>query len=223
MFSKFFNLKKHIKGNDNLINIAKTSNLKIKIKIKGNNNKIVISKLGDCWKNSLLNINITANNSSITIDEGFMLRQNLILNIVQVHMQFGAINNSHIQIGASSSVVSGEFSIQNSNVSISVGKECMLSRNVLLYASDGHPIYDLDTNKIINKTKGISIGNNCWIAQNTTILKNVKIFDNCIIGANSTVTKSCHDNNSILAGNPARIVKTNIRWQRGSKEFTDNI
>lgn len=55
----------------------------------------------------------------------------------------------------------------------------------------------------------VVIGKNCWIGQNARIQKGVVLGDNCIVAANSVVTKSAPAN-CILAGNPARIVKTDI-------------
>ena len=50
------------------------------------------------------------------------------------------------------------------------------------------------------------IGNNVWIGDKVTILPNVTVGDNAIIAANSVVT---HDVplNTVVAGNPAKIVK----------------
>lgn len=55
----------------------------------------------------------------------------------------------------------------------------------------------------------VHIGKNCWIGQNVRIQKGVTIGDNSIIAANSIVTKSVPAN-CIAAGNPAKIVKTDI-------------
>lgn len=57
------------------------------------------------------------------------------------------------------------------------------------------------------KLKPVSIGDNCWIGENVSILKGVAIGNSCVVGANSVVTKSFPDN-VVLAGNPARIIKT---------------
>lgn len=55
----------------------------------------------------------------------------------------------------------------------------------------------------------IIIGENVWIGSNVRICKGVHIGDNAIIAACSVVTKDVPAN-SIAAGNPAKIVKTNI-------------
>ncbi len=55
----------------------------------------------------------------------------------------------------------------------------------------------------------IIIGENCWIGANVRICKGVTIGDNSIVAACSVVTKDVPAN-SIVAGNPAKVVKTGI-------------
>lgn len=55
----------------------------------------------------------------------------------------------------------------------------------------------------------IIIGENCWIGSNVRICKGVTIGDNSIVAACSVVTKDVPAN-CIVAGNPAKIVKTSI-------------
>ncbi len=55
----------------------------------------------------------------------------------------------------------------------------------------------------------VKIGNNVWIGDKATILSGVTIGDGAVIAANSVVTKdvpAC----CVCAGNPAKIIKTNI-------------
>ena len=54
------------------------------------------------------------------------------------------------------------------------------------------------------------IGKKCFIAVGATILPGVKIGDEVIVGAGSVVTKSI-PSNVIVAGNPARIIRENIK------------
>ena len=54
------------------------------------------------------------------------------------------------------------------------------------------------------------IGKKCFIGMNSIILPGVKIGDQCIVGAGSIVTKNVPDN-TIVAGNPAQIIKQGIK------------
>lgn len=61
---------------------------------------------------------------------------------------------------------------------------------------------------VIGKNKGRFpvIGNNVYIAANSTVIGNITIGDNVIIGANSFVNQNL-ENNAIYGGNPARLLK----------------
>ncbi len=54
------------------------------------------------------------------------------------------------------------------------------------------------------------IGKNCFIGIGAIILPGVKIGDEVIIGAAAVVTKDI-PSNSVAVGNPARVIKTNIK------------
>jgi acetyltransferase-like isoleucine patch superfamily enzyme len=53
----------------------------------------------------------------------------------------------------------------------------------------------------------IKIEKNVWVGEGVVILPNVTIGQNTIIGANSVVTKDI-PKNSVVGGNPARIIRT---------------
>jgi len=54
------------------------------------------------------------------------------------------------------------------------------------------------------------IGSRCFIAVNSTILPGVIIGDEVIVGAGAVVTKNV-PSNCIVAGNPAVIIRKNIK------------
>ena len=54
------------------------------------------------------------------------------------------------------------------------------------------------------------IGENCFIGGRALIMPGIEIGDGCIVGAGSVVTKSV-PSGSLVAGNPARILKSNIK------------
>ncbi|KAF3909560.1 hypothetical protein AA313_de0205241 [Arthrobotrys entomopaga] len=58
----------------------------------------------------------------------------------------------------------------------------------------------------IEYARGVTIGDDCWIGGNTTIMPGVNIGKGCTIGAGSIVTKDIPDW-SVAIGSPARVVK----------------
>lgn len=53
----------------------------------------------------------------------------------------------------------------------------------------------------------IIIGDNVWIGANAIILPSVRIADGCVVGAGAVVTKSIIEPNTVVVGNPAKIIK----------------
>jgi len=64
-----------------------------------------------------------------------------------------------------------------------------------------------------DRTRGLylhtRVGENCFIGGRSLILPGVEIGNNCIVAAGAVVTKSVPDN-SIVAGNPAKIIREGI-------------
>ena len=98
--------------------------------------------------------------------------------------------------------------------SIIIGDGCMLSHNIAFRTTDSHTIIDVN-GKRINPAKDIIIGKHVWIGVDCMFLKGSTIPDNCIVGAKSLVSASLDvRENSLIAGNPARMIKENINWCR---------
>jgi len=55
--------------------------------------------------------------------------------------------------------------------------------------------------------KGIRVGSGCWIGAKVTLCDGVNIGDRCVVAAGSVVTQS-FPSNSVIAGVPARLVKS---------------
>ena len=69
-----------------------------------------------------------------------------------------------------------------------------------------HPKDHLERREHLVKGEPITIGDDCWIGANVTIVPGVTIGDRCIIGAGSVVTKDVPDD-SVYAGNPAHPIR----------------
>lgn len=68
----------------------------------------------------------------------------------------------------------------------------------------------------------IEIMNNVFIGSNSIIFPNVKIGNNVIIGAGSIVTKDIPDN-SVVAGNPARVIESFDEYLKKRKEENEKL
>lgn len=55
-------------------------------------------------------------------------------------------------------------------------------------------------------SKPVTIGNNCWLGGNVTVLPGVTIGEGCVIGAGSVVSRSIPAG-SLAFGNPCRVVR----------------
>ena len=59
-----------------------------------------------------------------------------------------------------------------------------------------------------------------WIGARTMVLKGAQIPSNSIVGACALVNKEFTEENTVLAGIPAKIIKRNVNWdRRGPHEF----
>lgn len=79
--------------------------------------------------------------------------------------------------------------------------------------------HDASTKNGLGYTKigKINIGNNVFVGAYSVILPNTKIGNNVVIGANSIVTKDIEEN-SVVAGNPAKFICTYDEYINKNKE-----
>lgn len=97
---------------------------------------------------------------------------------------------------------------------IEIGNRTIISTNVTFVTHD-------NSAKMIFGSRGdlygrITIGDNCFIGENSTILYGVDLADNIIVAAGSVVTKSFNESNIIIGGNPARIISS---WKKYEEKY----
>lgn len=133
-------------------------------------------------------------------------------------------SNGMITIGVHTYIGGGTFICRSS---IEIGDNVTIAWGGTFYDHDSHSLdymkrrKDIDDelsdirnglNFITNKdwsdvnTKPIKICNDAWIGMNVIILKGVTVGEGAIVGAGSVVTKDVPAW-SVVAGNPARVVK----------------
>ena len=158
------------------------------------------------------------NDNEIIIDD-ISINSKLKIRIGQNHKNFGEVNFSNFRIGKNTGIEAMSYYTYNSNSYCTIGERYMLSNEITFYNTDAHPVMDKDSLKVINKVKGISVGEHCWIGQKASILKNTTIPDNCIIGYGAVVSGTLKEKNAAYAGNPAKCIKTSITWDPNGREY----
>jgi len=128
-----------------------------------------------------------------------------------------AADDGGISIGEKTTITEAKMTLTESNMSITIGRDCLLAWGIDLRCGDGHPIIDRSTGIVINPAKPITIADHVWIAAHVQVLKGVGIGENSVIGAHSVVTNNIPAH-CIAAGVPARVVRENITWSRNALE-----
>lgn len=166
----------------------------------------------------------------------FFLFQNLLFNVFLVKQEFrfmGLKNyilyslfqrvfriNSQVPWPVHwSSVVSGHKNIQyksevtplgySPNSYIQATNGIIIGSNIihavgLTIITSNHEMNDFTKH---TKNKPVIIGDNCWLGANVTILPEVELGNHVIVAAGSVVTKSFLEDNIIIGGIPAKVLK----------------
>lgn len=195
-------IKKKIIGKNNKLNINKAILINVTISIRGNNNKIIIED--GCV---LINVEF----SIMGNDHIILIKKNSIFS--RGSSIWFEDNNGYLEIGEKTLIENVHFAITEPYSRIIVGEGCMFAYNIDIRTGDSHSIIDNLTKKRINYAKNILIGNHVWLSAHCKILKGVVIANNSVIATAAVVTKTVNEENSISAGNPAKVVKKNINWR----------
>jgi acetyltransferase-like isoleucine patch superfamily enzyme len=103
---------------------------------------------------------------------------------------------------------------------ITIGDVTLIGHGVHVFDNDTHPtdpqareahfraiLASSDESRIVIEAKPIRIGRACWLGFNSCVMKGVTIGDGAIVAAHAVVVSDVPPG-SVVAGNPAQIVKT---------------
>lgn len=97
--------------------------------------------------------------------------------------------------------------------SITLGTNAMVSSQVHIRSGDSHSILDASTGERINPARSVEIADRVWFGARSMALKGARIGPDSIVAAGAVVTGSFGPG-CILAGAPAKSVRSGVRWKR---------
>lgn len=184
----------------------------LKIEINGNNNTVKL-ELPIKAENSFIQIGNDITNDDVYIK----ISQSMLFREVYIRCFWG--KGQFCKIGKNTTICSANI-ILDSLASCIIGEDCMFSNSIRIWGDDGHSILDANTGEILNEPKGaVTIGNHVWVGEAVRITKNARIHDNSIIGGGAVAYKDYEESNVVIAGNPGKIVRRNITWDRRNTYF----
>lgn len=205
------NVRVVINGSDNRIVIERACLNNVVIEINGNGNEYHFVE--DCCVCNF-RIQSRANNGPDRTADRTRLLIGRAVQISEGSATFGA-DETCIEIHHATTIVKANFFAVERATKIIVGERCLFSWDIDLRTSDWHSVFDLETGVRINEPRSVVLGSHVWVGSDVRILKGVTIGDGSIIGVGSIVTKEVPPN-CAAAGNPARIIRRNVRWNHDS-------
>jgi acetyltransferase-like isoleucine patch superfamily enzyme len=121
--------------------------------------------------------------------------------------------DSTVVIGRNVSAVGSVLFSAAEGTTITVGEDVMFASNNEVRADDAHPIFDVRTGQRVNPSRSVSIGSHVWLGRGAAVLAGARIGDGSVIGFGSVVTRKI-PNNCVAAGVPAKVVRTDVAWER---------
>lgn len=109
----------------------------------------------------------------------------------------------HMQIGEGSTISLSAKLDKTNPRGIHIGQYSTITLGAVVVAHD----------YVNSRHRDVWIGDYCFIGANSIVLPGVRIGDNCIVAAGSIVARDVPAG-SLVAGNPARVVETNVKTTR---------
>lgn len=147
--------------------------------------------------------------ASLEIGDNVTIKSSFLSNLVGLYSRTIIVTRTpeaKIKIGSNVGISGATIYARKG---VEIGDNTLIGGNVKILDNDFHPIEVEARNADIKEkigTKPIKIGKNCFIGCNSIILKGSVLGDNCVVGAGAVVSGK-FENNCVVAGNPASVIK----------------
>jgi len=95
--------------------------------------------------------------------------------------------------------------------SVSLGRRCLVAAGAQLLDAHGHAAemrFARVRTRLRDEPEPIELGDHCWIGLGALVLKGARLGEGCVVAAYSVVGAGAYPAFSVLAGAPARVVRT---------------
>lgn len=147
-------------------------------------------------------------NSSIYIGDDVSINSSIMSNMLGLYQRTIIVAKGRGNISIGNDVGISGATIYSWS-SIEIGEHTLIGANVKIVDTDFHPT---DSKQRLNKenhkavSRNVVIGKNCFIGMNSIILKGSILGDDCVVGAGAVVS-GVYEAGSVIAGNPAKVIK----------------
>lgn len=124
-------------------------------------------------------------------------------------LDIACVNGSQVHIKAPVSV-RGLTILCSQKSRIGIDSGCLISRDVVIYASNAHALYNVADGMRRFKAE-VVISKHVWLGQGTRILTGARVGAGSVIGSYSVLSGRI-PNNCAAAGNPCRVTSKDIFW-----------
>ncbi len=192
-------------GGGNLLRLPLSTERRMKkvtIKLGGRNNQLI---LGEDVELSHCEIRLDGEGNTIEIGHGVRFSSGKIY--------LRRTRGQHIRIGEKTTV-EGAYLLVDEPASIDIGRDCMLSTDIIIRVGDKHSILDMVSGERLNRARDIRIGDRVWIGRDVQVLKGSVLHPETIVATRALVSRAFDEGNCVVAGLPAQIVKRQVVWDR---------
>lgn len=193
--SCIFSFSPNVEGN------IQSGKLKIRIENVTRQQKLSRVEIQFEAEQGIYDIYVGSSNTRLTISSG-----------VQGRWEFRLWRRGIVEIGAGTTSNNTKVVVDDSIVR--VGEDCMFSSDILIQSNDQHGIIDLSTGNIINALpKEVLIGDHVWLGRKSILIGALEVGNGSTVAAGAVLAGSV-PKFSIMAGNPAKLVKSEVTWSR---------
>jgi len=120
-------------------------------------------------------------------------------------------DGTSVHIGPRTALYGAVTVAASEGAGIEIGADCLIAPGVPIRSGDSHAI--LREGKRCNPARPVRLAQHIWLAEGAVVLKGVSLAPHCVVATRAVVSRSFDQEGCVLAGNPARAVKSGISWR----------